>query len=61
MNENEWIALGGFVTICASACALVIKQVEPSWCTNIECGCLKCQRRLPESDEDEAAQQENGP
>jgi hypothetical protein len=28
MKSEEYIALGGLITICASALALVIKQVE---------------------------------
>lgn len=46
-SENEWVALGGFVTICASALALVIKQVESSRCTDIDCGCMSCRRKVP--------------
>ena len=48
-TENEWVALGGFVTICASALALVIKQVESSRCTDIDCGCMSCKRKVPEN------------
>lgn len=53
MTEGEWIALGGFVTICASALALVIKQLESSKCTEIDACCLKCKRRVPDTVDDE--------
>ena len=53
MTEGEWIALGGFVTICASALALVIKQLESSKCTEIDACCLKCKRRVPDTADDE--------
>ena len=53
MTEGEWIALGGFVTICASALALVIKQLESSRCTEIDACCLKCKRRVPDTTDDD--------
>jgi hypothetical protein len=46
MDEGEWIALGGFVTICASALALVIKQIESSKCTDVSLGCCRCKRKV---------------
>ena len=51
MNVEEWIALGGFVTICASAMALVIKQVESSRCTDVDCLCFKCKRKVPKTED----------
>ena len=45
-TESEWIAIGGFVTICASALALVIKQVESSKCTDINTPCCGCKRKV---------------
>lgn len=48
-TESEWIAIGGFVTICASALALVIKQVESSKCTDINTPCCACKRKVPSS------------
>jgi hypothetical protein len=45
-TESEWIAIGGFVTICASALALVIKQVESSKCTDINTPCCACKRKV---------------
>ena len=47
-TESEWIAIGGFVTICASALALVIKQVESSKCTDINTPCCACKRKVPD-------------
>ena len=47
-TESEWIAIGGFVTICASALALVIKQVESSKCTDISSPCCACKRKVPD-------------
>lgn len=39
--------MGGFVTVCAAALALLIKQLEQSRCKNISCCCLKCDREVP--------------
>jgi len=47
------IQLGGFITICASAMALVIKQIESSKCENIECCGIKCKRKVINSVLDE--------
>jgi len=53
MEVEQWIAIGGFVTICASALALVIKQLEASRCSKIKmCGCIDCDR-VPPVDNDE--------
>ena len=46
MKSEEYIALGGLITICASALALVIKQVESSRCTKIRCCGLTCDRKV---------------
>lgn len=49
MEVKEWIAIGGFITICASALALVIKQLEASRCSKIKmCGCIDCDRVPPD-------------
>ena len=48
MKTEEYVALGGLITISASALALVIKQVESSRCTDINCLCLRCKRKVPE-------------
>ena len=48
MKTEEYVALGGLVTICASALALVIKQVESSRCSKIKCCGLECDRKVPE-------------
>ena len=50
MKTEEYVALGGLVTICASALALVIKQIESSRCTDIDCLCMKCKRTPPPED-----------
>ena len=46
MTPTEYISLGGLITICASACALVIKQVESSKCKKIRCCGVECDRRV---------------
>jgi len=51
MESEDWVALGGFVTICASALALVVKQLESSRCTEIDSCCIRCKRKVPEPDE----------
>ena len=51
MESDDWVALGGFVTICASALALVVKQLESSRCTEIDSCCIRCKRKVPEPDE----------
>ena len=50
MESAGWVALGGFVTICASALALVVKQLESSRCTEIDSCCIRCKRKVPEPD-----------
>lgn len=50
MKTDEYIALGGLITICASALALVIKQIEGSRCETIECPCVKCKRKVRDRD-----------
>ena len=37
METEEYVALGGLITIIASSLALVIKQIESSRCTDIDC------------------------
>ena len=51
MKTEEYIALGGLITICASALALVIKQIEGSKCETIDCFCIKCKRKVSETPE----------
>ena len=51
MESEDWVALGGFVTICASALALVVKQLESSRCTEIDSCCIRCKRKVPDPDE----------
>jgi|TARA_R100001143_G_C3271997_1_gene92636 hypothetical protein len=46
MNTEEYIALGGLITIISSALALIIKQLESSKCTEIDCLCIKCKRKV---------------
>ena len=47
MTTEEYVALGGLITIIASALALVIKQIESSRCTHIKCCGLDCDRVPP--------------
>ena len=42
METEEYVALGGLITIIASSLALVIKQIESSRCTDIDCCGVKC-------------------
>ena len=44
---EEIIAIGGLITIIASAIALIIKQVEQSRCKTIKCCCIECDRDPP--------------
>ena len=53
METEEYVALGGLITIIASALALVIKQIESSRCTNIDCCGVKSQRRVGDVEEPE--------
>ena len=53
MKTEEYVALGGLITIIASALALVIKQIESSRCTDIDCCGVKCKRRVQEEEEEE--------
>ena len=46
----DWLGLGTFITVCASALALVIKQVEQSRCKKIKCCCINCEREVPNSE-----------
>lgn len=48
MKTEEYIALGGLITIIASALALIIKQLESSKCTEINCLCISCKRKIKE-------------
>ena len=58
MKSEEYIALGGLITIIASALALVIKQIESSRCTDINCLCFKCSRELKNTDENDKKDEE---
>ena len=52
MKTEEWVALGGFVSIVASSCALIIRQIEQSRCSHIRmCGCIDCDRKVIEEDD----------
>ena len=53
MKTEEYVALGGLITIIASALALVIKQIESSRCTDVDCCGVKCKRRVQEEEEEE--------
>ena len=45
MKTEDYIALGGLITIIASALALVIRQVEGSKCHRVKCCCMELDRR----------------
>ena len=47
MLTEEYVALGGLITIIAAALALIIKQLEASRCTNIRCCGLSCDHAVP--------------
>ena len=51
METEEYVALGGLITIIASSLALVIKQIESSRCTDIDCCGLTCKRRVEQVEE----------
>ena len=46
MELEEYIALGGLITIVASALSLVIKQVESSRCSRVKCCGVECDRKV---------------
>ena len=48
MKTEEYIAIGGLITIIASALSLVIKQVESSRCSRVKCCGIECDRKVPE-------------
>ena len=50
MSPEEYAGLGGLITIVAAALALVIKQLEQSRCSKINCLCVKCDRSPPEDE-----------
>lgn len=61
MKTEEWVALGGFISIVASSCALIIRQIEQSRCSHIRlCGkCIDCDRIIKDDEKNE--NQENNP
>ena len=60
MKTEEYVALGGLITIIASALALVIKQIESSRCTVIDCCGIKCRRQVEGAvDEEQGAGNQN--
>jgi hypothetical protein len=52
MTPEEYLSLGSLITICASALALIIKQLEQSRCSDINCLCIKCKREIPKEPEE---------
>ena len=59
MKTEEYVALGGLITIIASALALIIKQLESSKCTDINCLCVKCKRKVKLNAEESKEIQDN--
>ena len=56
----DWLQLGAFISVVASSCALIIKQLENSRCTKINLCCLKCDRHVPPSMPDKTGEPEEG-
>ena len=48
MSVETIIAISSLVTVSAAGLALIIKQLEQSRCTSINCLCFKCHRRIKE-------------
>eukprot|EP01051_Picozoa_sp_SAG22_P021135 SAG22_NODE_4548_length_1238_cov_0.961370_1_plen_65_part_00 len=61
MKTEEYVALGGLITICASALALVIKQVESSRCTKIRCCGFTCDRKVGKESDTQSESIEHTP
>ena len=51
MTVETIIAVSSLVTVSAAGLALIIKQLEQSRCTTINCLCFKCHRKVTETDE----------
>ena len=50
MTVETIIAVSSLVTVSAAGLALIIKQLEQSRCTTINCLCFKCHRKVTETD-----------
>jgi len=50
MTVETIIAISSLVTVSAAGLALIIKQLEQSRCTTINCLCFKCHRKVPKED-----------
>lgn len=44
----DWAEFGTFITVCAAALALLVKQLEQSRCSKIKCCGMECDREVPE-------------
>lgn len=42
----DFVGLGGFITIVGTTVVLIIKTVQMSRCTKIDCCCMGCERDL---------------
>ena len=42
--------LGMFVSLCAGSVAVILHAVQRSRCTEIDCGCMHCERAPPPID-----------
>lgn len=42
--------LGMFVSLCAASIAVILHAIQRSRCTDIECGCVHCERAAPPPD-----------
>ena len=42
--------LGMFVSLCAASVAVILHAIQRSRCTDIQCGCIHCERTAPPLD-----------
>lgn len=42
----DFVGLGGFITIVGTTVVLIIKTIQMSRCTRIDCCCMGCDRDL---------------
>ena len=50
----DYNALAIFVASCGSTVAMILYAIQKSRCTNIQCGCVKCERQIPPCNDIEA-------
>ena len=47
----DYIGLSTLITTAGAALALVIKSIQQSRCTKINCACFSCEREVPSLDD----------